>query len=185
MCNNFKIERCYFKLTMSTSDASSVPQSVEELRLQACSYENLAAFFAQLKDVYDSHQYDADLVVNVDVAATNSRKRKRNAGDSFDSTTKKAAKSGDQISLCCGVSASGKPLMPVFIMNRKYVTVECEINTSIFDCGSYGLAYSPSGWDNSVGLSLNYIVVQCLSNLIIILKIGNIRPMDSKLFDSV
>jgi hypothetical protein len=58
----------------------------------------------------------------------------------------------EHITLCCAITASGKSLMPVFIIKNKGATGEDEIGGSAFNCGKYGLAWSANGWQDSVRL---------------------------------
>jgi len=146
ICNNNYI--------MTTLDVA-VPQPVEDLRIEACYFQNFADFFDRLREVYSEHPYDADLIINVDETTTNAEKTKRTTKVLFDPgidvrPMAKVPAKVEHITLCCGIAASGKSLMPVFIIKNKNVIAEDEIVGSKFDCGNYGLAWSSNGWQDSV-----------------------------------
>jgi hypothetical protein len=134
---------------------TAVPQAVEELRIEACYYENFVAFFDRLRQVYDAHPYDVDLIINVDETTTNAEKTKRSTKVLYDPAIDvrpmaKIQGKVEHITLCCAITASGKSLMPVFILKNKSISVEDEIIGTNFNCGSYGLMWSPNGWQDAV-----------------------------------
>ena len=132
-----------------------VPQQVEEIRIEASTYENIAPFYARLAEMYNSHTYDPDLIINVDETTTFAEKSKRSTLVLFDPTINirpmaVVEPKQEHITLCCGVSASGRHLTPSFIIKNKTVTVEDCLFSLEFGCGEYGIAHSPNGWQDSV-----------------------------------
>ena len=141
---------------MSALDTAS-PQLVEDLRIEACYYDNFVEFFNRLTDMCGVYDYIPDLIINVDETTTNAEKSKRATKVLYDPTIEvrpvaKMQPKVEHITLCCSIAASGKALRPLFIIKNKHVTVEDEIVASRFDCGDYGLCWSPNGWQDSVNL---------------------------------
>ncbi len=146
---------------MSTLELGS-PQIVEELRIQASYYDNFVPFFDKLNEMMNNYQYDPDLIINVDETTTNAEKSKKTTKVLFDPSLHirpMATYQGktEHITLCCSITASGKSLLPVFIIKNKNVTAEDCIGGHLFDCGDYGIASSPNGWQDSVCVVITMI----------------------------
>jgi hypothetical protein len=138
----------------------AVPRPVEQLRIEACTYENFKAFFERLKAVYDSHEYDTDLIINVDETTTHAEKSKRTTRVLFDKNIYEVPIAAienkvEHVTMCCAISASGNGLVPVFIVKNKTITTEGCLTGCQFDCGDYGIASSPNGWQDSVSTYLS------------------------------
>ncbi len=141
---------------MATLESGS-PQIVEQLRIEACFYNNFVGFFDRLNDMMRIYQYDPDLIINVDETTTNAEKSKKSTKVLFDPSinVRPMAVYGskvEHVTLCCAVTASGKSLCPVFIIKNQNVTVEDSLRGPTFDCGDYGIATSPNGWQDTVSL---------------------------------
>jgi hypothetical protein len=140
----------------------AVPRPVEMLRIEACTYENFKDFFDRLKMVYESHdEYDLDLIINVDETTTHAEKSKRTTRVLFDPEIyavpiAKIESKIEHVTMCCAISASGKALVPVFIIKNKNITAEACLIGCEFDCGDYAVASSPNGWQDSVSSSVLY-----------------------------
>jgi len=131
------------------------PQPVEELRIQASFYENFLRFFQLWTRLLGEHAYDTDLIINVDETTTNAEKCKTTTKVIFDPSLDirpMATITGkvEHVTMCSGISASGRSLMPMFIIKNKNVTVEDSLSGPLFDCGAYGIASSPNGWQDGV-----------------------------------
>jgi hypothetical protein len=133
----------------------ATPQLVEELRVQACNYENLKEFYERLQVALSATTYDLDLIINVDETSTHAEKTKKSLKVLFDPelnmrpiTTYEGLK--QHVTLSCGISASGKRTLPCFIIKNKTVTVEQALKTTSFDHGNYALQYSINGWQDKV-----------------------------------
>ena len=50
---------------------------VEDLRIEACYYENFVQFFNKLTEMTSAYEYDKDLIINVDETTTSADKTKR------------------------------------------------------------------------------------------------------------
>jgi hypothetical protein len=70
---------------MSALDTAS-PQLVEDLRIEACYYENFVEFFNRLRDMCGAYDYIPDLIINVDETTTNAEKSKRSTKVLYDPT---------------------------------------------------------------------------------------------------
>ncbi len=139
----------------------AAPQHVEDLRIEACYYENFVLFFNRLRAMHEAYNYLPDLIINVGETTTNAEKCKRTTKVLFDPTIDvrpmaTIAPKAEHITLCCAAAASGKHLRPVFIIKNWNVTVEDEAVGLQFDCGNYGLCWSPNGWQDAVSASFNY-----------------------------
>lgn len=144
--NNFQI--------MKTLDTAK-PQLVEDLRIEACVYDNFVPFFDKLKRHYDEYDYDPDLIINVDETTTVAEKSKKTTIVLFDPSidvrpTAAIEPKVEHVTLCCAIAASGKGLRPVFIIKNKNVTVEDTLTGALFSYGDYGLASSYNGWQDAV-----------------------------------
>ncbi len=145
----------YKNTTVTETLDTARPQLVEELRIDACEYTNIQPFFDRLKGYYDSYDYDPDLIINVDETTTNAEKSKKTTIVLFDPSLEMRPTCAiepkvEHITLCCGVSASGKALKPVFIIKNKNVTTEDTLTGPLFSYGEYGLASSYNGWQDKV-----------------------------------
>jgi hypothetical protein len=139
---------------MAHFDVAS-PQLVEELRVVACTYTNFVDFFANLETELASYAYDRDLIINVDETSTHAEKTKKKFKVLFvpnsamrPVTTYEGLK--EHITMCCGVSVSGKKTMPTFIIKNKTASAEQALKTTSFDHGNYALQYSVNGWQDTV-----------------------------------
>ncbi len=65
---------------------TAVPQPVEELRIEACYYQNFRDFFNRLEMEVRLYNYDPDLIINVDETTTNAEKSKRSTHVLYDPT---------------------------------------------------------------------------------------------------
>lgn len=145
------------------------PQPVEELRIQCSYYENFKKFFDKLKLMMEKGEYDEDLIINVDETTCQATETRSTKYVLFDKNIDERPQIAitpkeEHITLCCGISASGKALMPTFIIKNKNVTVEDSIRGPRFDCGNYGLASSENGWQDSVN-SLFFVALISVENL--------------------
>ncbi len=134
---------------------TAVPQPVEELRIEACYYQNFRDFFNRLEMEVRLYNYDPDLIINVDETTTNAEKSKRSTHVLYDPTIniRPIATYGsktEHITMCSAITASGKSLTPTFIIKNKNVTVEDTVVGPLCDCGDYALASSPNGWQDGV-----------------------------------
>ena len=134
---------------------AGVPQEVEALRVEASTFENFQNFFQRLEGCYSRHDYDPDMIINVDESTTHAGKVHRSTKVLYDPDLNiRPISSGEtkeeHVTLCLGISASGKRLEPHFIVKNKNVTVEATLRNEYFDCGSYSLSYSPNGWQSKV-----------------------------------
>ena len=112
-------------------------------------------FFERLRVIYADHAYDPDLIINVDETTTTAEKTKRSTRVFYDPEIDirpmaKVAPKMEHITLCCGIAASGKALMPVFIIKNKHINAEEELNGELFDYGTYALCWSQNGWQEAV-----------------------------------
>lgn len=150
---------------MGTLELGS-PQIVEELRIAACYYDNFVPFFDRLSAIMSAYAYDMDLIINVDETTCNAEKSKQATKVLFDPSLNirpMATYEGkvEHVTLCCAITASGKSLMPVFIIKNKNVTLEDCIVGPLSDCGDYGIASSPNGWQDTVN-SLLFIHIRLI-----------------------
>jgi hypothetical protein len=131
-----------------------VPVEVEEQRLQASTYANVKPFFVKLSELYRTHKFDPDLVINFDETKAHAGPRKKSAQVMYNPKLGRptSATHGlqEMITLSCGVSASGKCLLPTFIIKNKTVTCEGRLFGPEFAFGKYGIQYSSSGWQTEV-----------------------------------
>ncbi len=133
------------------------PQLVEELRVEACVYENFIEFFGRLKTLYDTHNFDTDLIINVDETTTNAEKCKKSTTVLFDPTldirpVAVVEPKVEHITLCCAISASGNSLRPVFIIKNKSCFVETDLNYVLFDYGDSAVGSNHNGWQDAVSI---------------------------------
>ena len=145
------------------------PQPVEDLRIQCSHYENFKKFFEKLEIMLRNETYDDDLIINVDETTCQATETKSSKYVLFDKNIDQRPQvpitpKEEHITLCCGISASGKALMPTFIIKNKNVTVEDSIRGPKFDCGNYGLASSENGWQDSV-YCLLFVALISVENL--------------------
>ena len=61
--------------------------------------------------------------------------------------------------MCCAIAASGKSLIPTFIIKNKSISVENSLVGPQFDCGDYAIASSANRWQDGVGLYLLCVVI--------------------------
>ncbi len=139
---------------MATLETAS-PQLVEDLRTEACYYENFEEYFDNLGRVLGQYAYDPDLIINVDETTTNAEKLKKTTKVLYDPNIDVRPIAAvepkvEHITLCCGISASGNALRPTFIIKNKNITVEDTLISATFDYGEYALASSGKGWQDSV-----------------------------------
>jgi predicted transcriptional regulator len=142
----------------------AVPREVEALRIEACTYENFRDFFERLTTIYGNHPYDQDLIINIDETTTNAEKSKRTTMVLYDKEiypvpiTTYGGKV-EHVTMICSISASGKCLVPVFILKNKNISVEDSLVGRHFDCGDYAIASSPNGWQDSVRTTKTYFML--------------------------
>ena len=134
---------------------TAVPQPVEDLRIEACYYDNFVQFFNKLRDMTTAYQYDRDLVINVDETTTSADTTKRTTKVLYDPNIDvrpmaSVPSKQEHVTLCCGIAASGKSLIPTFIIKNKSVSVEDSLVGPQFDCGDYAIASSANGWQDAV-----------------------------------
>ena len=139
---------------MGTLEVGS-PQQVEGLRIEACIYENFVNFFDRWNAALLDQEFDPDLIINVDETTSNAQKTKTSTMVLFDPNIEirpiTAVESKvEHVTLCCGVSASGKCTIPSFIIKNKTISVEDELLTDFFDHGQYAVQYSYNGWQETV-----------------------------------
>lgn len=99
--------------------------------------------------------FDTDLIVNMDETTTNAEKTKKapkvlyEPGIGMDPVTMYGGKT-EQVTMISAVTASGKRLIPVFIIKNKTVTTEVGLRFHSFNCGEYLIGSSPNGWQDNV-----------------------------------
>lgn len=133
----------------------ATPQPVEQLRIDACKYDNFRIFFSRLSAIMHNYNYDTDLIINTDETTSNADKTKRVTKVIYDANinirpTATYGSKTEHITLCCSISASGKSLLPVFIIKNQNVTAEDSLTGMRFDYGDYGITSSPNGWQDNV-----------------------------------
>lgn len=62
----------------------------------------------------------------------------------------------EHITLCCAIAASGKSLIPTFIIKNKTISVEDTLQGPQFACGDYAIASSANGWQDSVRINCTF-----------------------------
>jgi hypothetical protein len=104
-------------------------------------------FYDKLEEVYSSHDYDADLIINVDETTTNAEKTKRATKVIFDPSidVRPMARINpkiEHVTLCCAIAASRREIVNACLyIKNKSVTGEDEISGTAFNCGKYALAW--------------------------------------------
>lgn len=131
------------------------PSYIEDLRLRESTYENFTNFFNRYLARMSSTQYDRDLILNVDETTTNAEMSASTVFVLYDpeiNVDPMVAVEGkkEHVTLCCGISVSGKKTIPSFIIKNKTVSAEQSLLFSSFDHGPYMLQYSPNGWQDTV-----------------------------------
>jgi hypothetical protein len=139
------------------------PQVVEQLRVQASTYENFSAFFDSLQLAMTTHNFDPDLIINIDETTSAAEKSKKTTKVLFDpslSIRPMATYGGkvEHVTLSCGISASGKHTLPCFIIKNKTITMESALSSEGFDLGPYGVQYSVNGWQDAVSIACKVVL---------------------------
>jgi hypothetical protein len=141
------------------------PQVVDSARIDANKFDNFIPFFEDLNMLLASGQFVPDLIVNVDETATDATERKAKVDVVCHKDVKQAATRGkeapeEHVTLCCGVSASGRRTKPVFIIKNKTASTEAALSGEYFQYGEYGLQCSANGWQDSVSSDINKLYIQ-------------------------
>lgn len=133
------------------------PQPVEEARIQACYYDNFKAFFEMWGQALGEREYDPDLIINMDETTANAEKCKRTTQVLYDPAMNirpmaTVAGKMEHVTVVAAITASGKHLLPVFIIGNSTILDEDGLCGPDFNCGDYGIGSSPNGWQDSVSI---------------------------------
>jgi hypothetical protein len=130
------------------------PKKVDQDRTNASFYGNFTEFFEKLTILVESGVFDTDLIFNVDETKASANEPKGAAQVVYDPDISIPTTAFDcmdeHITLTCGISASGKRLMPVFIIKNKSITTERILRGPHFEYGDFGIQHSKDGWQNAV-----------------------------------
>jgi hypothetical protein len=138
------------------------PKMVEEVRINATVYDIFVPKFTELQELMKEYKFDPDLIINVDETKANAGEPRAAAKVMAHKEEKLDPMRGisgkeEHISLCAGVSASGKALPPVFILKNLTVKVEKWLRNKKFDYGPYGIMHAASAWQNEVSIHALFV----------------------------
>jgi hypothetical protein len=130
------------------------PQKVDSDRIDASVYTNFIDFFTVLQSLMDTHHFDPDLIINMDETKVSTSATKNAVKVMYDEKislpTSAYEPLDDHITFSCSVSASGRRLLPVFIMKNKTLACEKILRTAHFEYGDFGMQHSCKGWQDAV-----------------------------------
>lgn len=140
------------------------PLRIEDIRLKACQYDIFKDYFNNLSKLMSEKNFDPDLIVNMDETTASAAETRASKSAYCVKELNIPAVSAklppdEHITLSCAVSASGRALIPTFILSNKTVGAEDKMHAKYFNYGPYNLTYSASGWQDNVSVFLNNYII--------------------------
>jgi hypothetical protein len=109
---------------------------------------------------------DPDLIINFDETSIGAKEKKTNPKVWIDLSIgpcppRKKQEKKEHITLCCGVSASGKRLPPIFMLKNQSAAAEAALVGPEYDFGPYGLQHSAKAYQTAV----SFLSLYCTRSL--------------------